>query len=321
MKKNFLKLLCAGGLALHALAALASPKEFSFGVVARPYQSGLRGDASMRDAIAQADARTLAFVVANGIKTAAEPCSDTIYNRRKALLNGARHGLVVSLAASDWTECKYTNGKPAAMGRLNRLRDLFFADEFSLGDSRIALIRQSTVAKFRSYGENARWEFGAVMFATINLPADNNHYLTEAGRNSEFEDRMMANRDWLHRVFTYAMRNKAGAVVLFSDANPIATASRTSGKRDGFAETRQQLLALAAKFPGKVLLVHGRTARKPRSSAGISWQRNIGTLEVAESWIRLDVDPATPNFIAVHDANEGTDGDSHQGPMKDANER
>ena len=35
-------------------------------------------------------------------------------------------------------------------------------------------------AKFRAYSENARWEIGNVMFATFNLPANNNHYRIEA---------------------------------------------------------------------------------------------------------------------------------------------
>jgi len=131
-----------------------------------------------------------------------------LYSDRKTLLDEAKNGLIVSLTASDWTECKNAHGRSAAAERLNRLRDLFFVDEFSLGASKIPLVRQSTMPKFRSYVENARWEVDNVLFATINLPAANNHYRTDAGRNSEFEDRLIANRDWLHRIFMFAAHRK-----------------------------------------------------------------------------------------------------------------
>ena len=93
----------------------------------------------------------------------------------------AENALIVSLAASDWVNCKAKNGKSIAIERLNRVRELFFAEDVSFGDTDISLIRQSSSAKFRSYAENARWEYGDILFATINLPADNNHYLPEAG--------------------------------------------------------------------------------------------------------------------------------------------
>ncbi len=80
---------------------------------------------------------------------------------------------------------------------MSNIRNLCFADEFSFNASKIPLIRQSTSPKFRSYAKNARWEIGNVVFTAINLPATNNHYLAEDGRNSEFEDRQIANCEWL----------------------------------------------------------------------------------------------------------------------------
>jgi len=108
------------------------------------------------------------------------------------------------------------------------LRDLFFSDEFSFGASKLPVIRQSVAVKFRSYGENARWEFGNILFATINLPADNNHYLPDAGRNSEFEDRAIANRDWLQRVFTFAARKKWKGLYCFAMATRFPSPARHS---------------------------------------------------------------------------------------------
>jgi hypothetical protein len=300
MKKPFFRWLLATGLALHALSPLAAPNEFSFGVIAHPAQ-GAADEAVLREAIADTDADNLAFVVANGIKAASEPCSDSVYSRRRALLNSAKNGLIVSLAASDWTECRSANGKSAAIGRLNRLRELFFADELSLGASKIPLTRQSATAKFRSYGENARWEVGDIMFATVNLPDTNNHYRPEAGRNSEFEDRLVANRDWLHRVFTYAARRKMDGIVLFCDGDPITRQNRPGVRRDGFAEARQQLIAHASRFPGKVLIIHGRTAPDSGSSNAITWRGNLGVMKAGAPWVKLKAAPSLPSLFVVED--------------------
>jgi hypothetical protein len=308
MKKHYLRGLLLCGLMAHILNATAGETEFSFAVIQRPYD-GVQDESVLRQSIAETDAENLAFVIVNGIKAYAEPCSDNLYNARKALFNSAKNGIIVSPAGSDWTECKSANQRPAAMGRLNRIRELFFADEMSMGRSRIPMVRQSTVAKFRSFGENSRWEIGDVMFATINLPANNNHYLLEAGRNGEFEDRLLANRDWLNRIFSYATRKKLKGIVLFSDGNPLAKADRTKIRRDGFDEMRQQVTALASKFPGKVLLIHGRTRNPRPASSDAVWRGNLGVLEIDSAWLRIDIDAGNPGlFIMPSALREATGG-------------
>lgn len=280
----------------HMLSATARETEFSFAVIQRP-SSGMQTESVLRQAIIETDGENLAFVVANGIKANPEPCTDTLYSARKALFNGAKNGVIVSLAGSDWTECKTANQRSAAIGRLSRIRELFFADDMSLGKSRIPLVRQSTVAKFRGFGENSRWEVGNVMFATINLPANNNHYLSEAGRNGEFEDRLVANRDWLNRIFIYAARKKLDGIVLFCDGNPMGKADKGKIRRDGFTEMRQQISALASRFPGKVLVIHGRTPGDQPVSSDVIWRGNLGVLETGSSWLKINIDPDDSRFF------------------------
>lgn len=296
--KQFLQSLLLCGAALNALPAMAAPDAFSFGVISHPFKAA-PDEAALRDAIEQADSDNLAFVVANGIKAVDEPCTDRIYNQRKALLHTAKNGLIVSLAASDWAECKGENGKSSAVGKLNRLRDLFFTNEFSLGSSKIPVIRQSTTAKFRSYVENARWEVGDVMFATVNLPSNNNHYVSDAGRNSEFEDRLIANHDWLRRVFIYASRKKLTGIVLFCDGNPLFKPENNQSARDGFAETRRHIMNLAAKYPGKVLLVHGPGTTETSITPGIVWRGNLGELDAGSGWVKLTVSRSAPALFTV----------------------
>ncbi|NRR32814.1 hypothetical protein HSX11_21840 [Oxalobacteraceae bacterium] len=280
-----------------ALARPAHARGFQFGVVGHVIQ-GNADEALLRHAIEQANQSGPAFVVATGIKAAGEACSDKLYGQRKAMLDGSERPMIVSLAGSDWGDCRNSAGRSNAIDRLNRLREVLFADGQSLGDRRIALTRLSSSAKFRSYAENAHWEMGNVLFATINLPARNNLYRKEAGRNSEFEDRMVANRAWLHRLFTLASRKKMEGVVLFSDGDvgvqvdeEFSLLSGFQSKKDGFAEPRKQIKALAEKFKGKVLLVdtQGAAANEP----AIAWRGNLGHLSVAAEWAEVRVSPGT----------------------------
>lgn len=286
-------LLC--GLLLHALCADAA-QAFGFGVIAHP-AGPTEGEVRLRTALAETDADNLAFVVVNGIKAADEPCSDRLYLDRRALLNDAQNGVVMSLAASDWAGCRDEDGRSAAIGRLARMRELFFPEQFSFGASRIPLVTQSANARFRMYPENARWEIGDVAFATVDLPANNNDYRFEAGRNSEFEDRLIADRNWLHQIFTYAKYRKLRGIVLFCDGNPLAP--RRHSRRDGYAEIRRQLNALAAGFSGKVLIVHGEPARDGTGRSRIGWHGRLGEVGIGADWIKLKVDPALPELFAV----------------------
>ncbi|HSY28808.1 MAG TPA: hypothetical protein VK832_14965 [Burkholderiaceae bacterium] len=285
-------------LAVFCIPAAAQPAEFNFGVIGQVITTANDGSPLVQ-AITESDADDLAFVVANGFKRVDETCSDQLYELRRDLLSNAKNGLILSLAGSDWSECKNANGHSTAVERLSRLRELFFVDEFSFGASKIPLIRQSNAAKYRSYVENARWAVGSVLFTSVNLPSMNNHYRMEAGRNSEFEDRLIANRDWLHHTFAVAKFNHMTSVVLICDGDPLQKPGTqrlfdSNIKRDGFAEIRQQLTALAGKFPGKVLIIHNRFDGRGARSDAIVWHGNVGELEVGTEWVKVGVKAENP---------------------------
>jgi hypothetical protein len=286
-------LLC--GALLHAGHALADPP-FAFGVLAGP-RSGAEAETQLRTAIAGSDADNLAFVVALAVKAGDEACSERLYRQRKDLLDSAKNGLIVSLAASDWTECRDADGRLAPVAHLTRLRELFFADLFSLGATRMPLVRQSARPRYRNYPENSRWEVGEVLFATLDLPANNNDYRFEAGRNSEFEDRLIADRNWLHQAFTYAKYRKLRGIVLFCDGNPFAP--HRDVKRDGYAEIRRQLLQLARGFSGRVLVVHGDARMDSAGAVGIAWQGRVGAVGTTPPWMRITVNPGAEEFFLL----------------------
>jgi hypothetical protein len=304
MKKYVTPLLISFAL-LHPLFAHSTQySPFSFGVIAKPLKA-TAGESMVREAIAESDADNLAFVIANGVKAGDESCSDEVYTNRRSLFNEAKNGLIVSVTASDWAQCVNAKNRSISTERLSRLRDVFFADEFSFGDSKIPLVHQSTMPKFRLYAENMHWRIGDVMFATVNLPSNNNNYLNAAGRNSEFEDRQIANNDWLKRIFLTAKISKLDGVVIFCDGNPLIHAETSSffssaSKREGFADIRKQITAFAGKFQGKILIVHSDLdARRMSKLNGIEWKANIGTLHTEVPWVKITVDPGQSQLFVM----------------------
>jgi hypothetical protein len=303
-----LALSAVATIAAAAVAHAAPPVHgFQFGVIGHSFKSDA-DEAVLKRAIADATQANPAFIVATGIKAGTEPCSDKLYAQRRALLDESAQPMVVSLAGSDWSACVNSLGRSNAIERLNRLRELFYADGESLGARRLQVTRLSSTAKFRSYAENAHWEYGKVLFATINLPANNNHFRPEAGRNSEYEDRLVANRAWLHRLFTLAERQKMQGLVLFSDGDVglqqdegFSLLPSFRSKQDGFAEPRRQIKAMAEKFKGKVLLIdtQGAGANAASTEPAINWRGNVGHLSVAAEWAEIRVAPNTPTLFTI----------------------
>ena len=267
-----------------------------FGVIGNG--AGDNGEARLKQALADSSEKSLAFVVLNGIKGAKESCGDRLYQQRRDILERAKRPMIVSLAGSDWTACRNSANRTNAIERLNRLRELFHGEPESLGREKIHLTQLSASPRFRSYAENAHWKVGKVLYATINLPAGNNHFLPAAGRNSEYEDRTVANRFWLNRLFAIARSDKAEALVLFSEgavrpfyldqpAGLRGLLRRDPVEKDGFEAVRRQVQARAVAFDGKVLLVdsgppHGR---KPE----IEWNGNLGQLSVGTKAVEVNV--------------------------------
>lgn len=319
------RILLAAVMALAAAGALAMPpitpitaatpplKPFQFGVIGHPLQHG-RDEAALKRAIEDVSQTNPAFVVATGIKAPTEPCSDKLYERRHALLDDAPQPMVVSLAGSDWTACINSAGRSNAIERLNHLRDLFYVDGESQGAHRMPVTRLSASAKFRSYAENSHWEYGKVLFATINLPANNNHFLPAAGRNSEYEDRLVANRAWVHRLFTLAERQKMHGLVLFSDGDPGVTVeegfsllSSFQTRQDGFAEVRKQIRTAAGKFKGKVLLIDAQKGAS--GDHAIHWRDNVGHLNMAADWAEIQVAPGAAALFTIKSGSAATKAD------------
>jgi len=308
MARLSLLLLLPALLAATPALAAKNADSHRFGIIGHSFAGG--GEERFKQAIADTGDKSLSFVVISGIKAAEEGCGDRLYLKRRNMIEDARRPMIVAPAGSDWIECRNSAGRSNAIERLNRIRELFHGEPASLGAKKLPLTRQSTSPRFRSYAENAHWEVGKVLYATVPLPADNNHYLPAAGRNSEYEDRLVANRVWLNRLFAIARRDKLDAIVLFSEGD-LKPFSEPTGLRallrrkpeghDGFAEPRRQLLALAKKFKGKVLLVD--SAALPQGTRpAIEWQGNVGHVTVGTGAIEVVVDPDKDPMFMLKDA-------------------
>lgn len=298
--------LCAA-LCLPAVAGAKDDDAHHFGVIGHSFDG--KSDKRFRKALEDTSDRTNAFVVVTGIKHAQESCGDRVYEARRDLVARVKRPTIVLPAGSDWTACRNSAGRTNAVERLNRLRELFHGEPASLGVKKLPLTRLSMSPRFRAYAENAHWTVGKVLYASVNLPANNNHYLAAAGRNSEYEDRQVATRFWLNRLFTLARGDKLDAIVLFSEGDlkpltdPVAPSllRRGSPLFDGFAATRKQVLALAKKFDGKVLLVDSAALGKGRKPE-IEWRGNLGHLSVDDQAVEVEVKPGSKSLFVVKDA-------------------
>ena len=290
--RRLLAVLC---LSLTVAGLHAAPKPASFGIVAMGAHA-TSTDAGLQEGLRLAARARAEFMVLHGIRSTREGCGDEMFQRRLKLLNESDRPVIISPAARDWAECLNEKGQSIAQERLSFVRAALFDAELTARLKRLAPIQQSTAARFRNYTENMRWETRGVLFATVNLPANNNNFLAAAGRDNEFEDRAVANRHWLQRIFSHAHSHRMKGVVLFVDGSPMTLPTR-SGRaetRDGFAEVRKQIAALAAKFPGKVLLLHGQSA-----SGNLSWRDNIATVGVGRGAYEIGIKPAAAVMFSV----------------------
>jgi hypothetical protein len=222
--------------------------------------------------------RNTSFIVYDGdLKGETEPCRDSLYNTRQQIFDSSRKPVVLLPGGNDWASCGLAQaGSYDPFERLDFIRQLFFGDSSSLGQTPMNVIRESDVARFRPFRENVRWQTDGVAFIGLNAPAPNNHYLTAGGRNGEFEDRSVANAFWLEHAVETARRSEMRAVVVILQGDPDFARyerrdrfawlhfSRGDTSRDGFLELKRSLVKAAELFRGPVIVIHTSDTPIPR---------------------------------------------------------
>ena len=245
---------------------------------AGPFRIGLIGDTGYDRAGEQnllriresANAAGLAFVVHDGdIWLGGSTCSDDRLRQVKSVLSGFRT-LVYTPGDNEWLDC------PQRDGRLPAIRRLFFSSPNSLGTQPIPQRRQS------DFPENARWEWGGVVFATLNVPGP----YGEGPAAS-------ANLAWLDGTFDRARAIKAPAVMIVWQDDPTDGSSLPLVAR---------LKKRAAAFGKPVLLVHGDTHKFKLDNP---WKevRNLTRRETfptfTPDWVKVAVHPSRPEVFSI----------------------
>lgn len=266
-----LALATTNGLVPQAQAAPPPPPAmFRIGLVG---DSGYnpQGQANFMRVRDHANASGLAFVVHDGdIWLGGTYCNDDRLRRVKEDFNGFK-ALVYTPGDNEWLDCPQG---PA--GRLEAIRRVFFSEPKSLGTEPIPQRRQAEVP------ENARWEWGGVVFATLNVPGPSGGGPT-----------LRADLAWLDKTFDRAKEIKAPAVMIIWQDDPV----------DGSSPDLVSRLRKRAKAFGKpVLLVHGDTHRYRLDNP---WKDtpNLTRLETfptfTTEWVKVIVKPAGPEVFTI----------------------
>ncbi len=248
------------------------------------------------------NAAKIEFVVHDGdIKSGTEPCTDDLFEARRQDFANSAHPFIYVFGDNEWTDCaRATNGFDA-VERLQKLRDVFCADEQSLGKRKLPLARQSNDPRFAKFRENVRWEMGGVTFVGLNVPGSSNNF-----GQSEFAERNAANLAWLQESFAFAEMENARAIMIIIQANPWPEPGSTNRVHAGFRPLLDALERHTVAFEKPVVLVHGDSHhfRIDKPLYGKKSQRRIENFTRVETfgnpdvhWVRATVEPENPEVF------------------------
>jgi hypothetical protein len=215
-------------------------------------------------------------------KASQEACDLFHTVTRPAEYFGAFDGaMVYALGDNEWTDCARPNVAPgglAPVASLGRLREAFFSQDRSLGARPMPLERQAASGTGM---ENARWQQGQALFATLHIPgifAGSDNF---PGDRAVLAEIAAANLAWLDAAFAAAGERRLPVLVLGFQADMWHPCLMEQNRGKGAACTREpfgrndgllrqdvaydyrgflaRLAQRAATFPGQVLLLHGDT--------------------------------------------------------------
>ena len=195
-----------------------------------PFEIGLVGDSNYAQGqdvifdqvIQHMNSFPLSFAVHDGdFKDPAPQCSDSRFTKAKDSFNKSKAPFVYTPGDNEWMDCDKTPNPANQMDpieRLGKLREMFFAQDESLGITRLPLDTQ----RQQGYPENARWTKEGVVFATLNAPgpSDNLPYDVDHATTPEAGPRRRANIAWLRQAFQYAEAINAPAVMIIWQVDP-----------------------------------------------------------------------------------------------------
>jgi hypothetical protein len=324
---------CLIALALWALVALPGCTATPPRAPSERFEIGLIGDQHY-DAesterfpkiMAEMDQAGLAFVVHVGDigSPVYGSCNDETYLHRLDEFNRSRHPLIYTPGDNEWTDC-HQAGNDDSLGRLAKVREVFFAGDRSLGQRTLALERQSADSRFAKYRENVRWTYHRILFLTLHVTGSNDNLGRTPEMDIEHAERRTANIAWLRAAFEHAKRTDARGVMILMQANPRFEEQWTQRRKgpvgigpapkrpSGYSAYLQALREEVLAFSRPVALVHGDShyfrIDKPMI---LDDKRGDGRGSIVEHftraelfgypeshWVRAIVDPSDPNVFS-----------------------
>lgn len=264
--------------------------------------------------IARVNALKPAFTIHVGdIKSGSTECSDANFLKVKeefALFDGP---LVYTVGDNEWTDChREKAGRFDPNERLNKVRELFFAEPKSHGRAPRALERQSELQPDvktwdgRAFVENTRFVEQGVLFVQADIPGSNNNFETRSLDNvKEFFARDAANQKWIEAAFDKARAEGLSAVVLSIQADlwDVKQSEPDVPLASGFVKTIKTIEKQAKAFGKPVLVINGDAhwyTVTPFYGTDMKPVANVTRLQVPGEKIvgavRVIVDPDTPDM-------------------------
>jgi ribosomal protein L24E len=239
------------------------------------FEIGLVGDsgyassqyATFDRVVAHMNSFPLSFVVHDGdFKDPQTACTDNRFNEVKTSFNKSKAPFVYVAGDNEWMDCSKNAANPMdPVERLGKLRELFFAQDQSLGQSPMPL----TTQRQQGYPENTRWTKEGVVFVTLNAPgpSDNLDYDIDHPGSPEAGPRRMHNIKWLREAFQHAEAINAAGVMVVWQVDPWVPKFRRTWDylmdwQDDAAvpdSVGPELKQLTVGFGRPVVLVHGDT--------------------------------------------------------------
>jgi hypothetical protein len=288
---------------LHAAGCAAQgslpPEAFTFAIIGdAPYKS--REEPHFERMMERIDREDVAFTIHVGdIGAGGVACADTYYEKRLRQFDRSRAPLVYTPGDNEWTDCRGARFDP--LERLARLREVFFADDDSLGLTKLRTeVQQDRASGCGAYPENRAWSRSGVRFVTINVPGSNNNMGRDERSDAEAKCRDDANRRWVERAVAASEEPGTRALVIAMQANPWYTTRKVYGP------TLATIENAARKLRKPVLLVHGDTHNyrvdAPFVDALGAPLANLTRVETYGSpivgWVKVTVNPADPKLFS-----------------------
>ena len=276
-------MILTGAVLAGAVGALAqSQKKFDFAVIGDAPYGPATGTAPDRVQVYPSPAyerlisdindslkQSKSFVIHVGdIKEGNSRCDDNVYATNRDYFNTFDMAAIFTPGDNEWTDChRTTNGGYNPLERLAFLRQTLYTDDLSLGQKKLTLTRQT------GYPENARWQFGQVIFVTLNMSGSNNGFQNASSSgtvvnpyrtamDAEYTARNAANMAWLNGAFDAAAADpKVKGVFIAIQANPFERflESGQTYTISGYADFISTLRTRTVEFNKPVVLAHGDT--------------------------------------------------------------